>query len=387
MPFEYIGTHYERKTMVTNETILSALRQVHDPDLHKDIVSLGFVQDLRIDNGRVQFKVVLTTPACPVKDMLKKQCEDIVAGLDGVQSVVVEMTAKTPFNKGAGGADMDLLPGVKNIIAVASGKGGVGKSTVATNLALALGKLGAQVGLLDADIYGPSVPLMMGVTDKPYMDEDNKLIPMENHGIKMMSIGFLLPDKEALVWRGPMVAQAITQLMRDVNWGELDYLIVDMPPGTGDAQLTMSQAVRLVGAVIVTTPQDVALMDARRGVGMFQKVNVPILGIIENMSYYICPHCQHRADIFSTGGAKKTAEEYEVPFLGEVPLDIETRIAGDEGRPIVVSKPDSVNAKAFTDIARNLASMISVIHLGSEEDKAKMLGQKMFFANTKLKVI
>lgn len=371
--------------MISKESVLAALSGVMDPDLHKDIVSLGFVQDLVIDSGKVQFKVVLTTPACPVKDLLKKQCEDVVSKLEGVTSVVVDMSARTPLNKGAG--ETNLLPGVRNIIAVASGKGGVGKSTVATNLALALGVLGAKVGLLDADIYGPSVPLMMGVTDKPYMNEHNKLIPLENHGIQMMSIGFLLPDKEALVWRGPMVAQAITQLMRDVQWGELDYLIVDMPPGTGDAQLTMSQAVRLVGAVIVTTPQDVALIDARRGVGMFQKVNVPILGMVENMSYYVCPHCHKRSDIFSTGGARKTSEEYEVPFLGEVPLDIDTRIAGDEGNPIVVSKPDSVNARAFLDIAKKLASMISVIHFGSEEAKSKLLGQKMFFANTKLKVI
>jgi ATP-binding protein involved in chromosome partitioning len=371
--------------MVTKEIILESLKAVNDPDLHKDIVTLGFVQDIAIQNGEVSFKVVLTTPACPVKDLLQQQCNDIVSKLEGVKKVNVQMTSNIPTKQNTSG---DLLPGVKNIIAVASGKGGVGKSTVATNLAVGLGLLGAKVGLLDADIYGPSIPLMMGVEgQQPLTNENRQIIPMENYGIKMMSIGFLMPQEQALVWRGPMVAQAITQLMRDVQWGELDYLIVDMPPGTGDAQLTMSQVVHLVGAVIVTTPQDVALMDAKRGVGMFQKVNVPILGIIENMSYYICPNCHHRAEIFSYGGAQKASEQYGVPFLGEVPLDIETRLAGDEGKPIVVAKPDSANAKAFMEISKNLASMISIIHFGTADDKAKVLGQKVFFANTKLKVI
>ncbi len=370
--------------MVSKESILAALGRVVDPDLHRDIVSLGFVQDLNIEDGRVAFKVVLTTPACPVKDLLKKQCEEVVAAVDGVKSVSVDMQAKTIARASS---SLPLLPGVQNVIAVASGKGGVGKSTVATNLAIALGVLGGKVGLLDADIYGPSIPLMMGVKDQPTMDENKKLIPLENHGIRMMSIGFMLPDDQALVWRGPMVAQALTQLMRDVEWGELDYLVVDLPPGTGDAQLTLAQSIQMVGAVIVTTPQDVALIDARRGVGMFQKVNVPILGIVENMSYYVCPNCNHRAEIFSHGGAKKACEQYEVPFLGEVPLDMETRIAGDEGRPIVVARPDSPNAKAFLEIGKKLASMISVLRYGSDEARASMLGQKVFFANTRLKVI
>lgn len=370
--------------MINKDRILEALKQVQDPDLHKDIVSLGFVQDMVIDKDSVSFKVVLTTPACPVKDLLKQQCIEAVSRLDGVKKVNVEMTAQVT-NKRAN--DGHLLEGVKNVIAVASGKGGVGKSTVATNLAVSLGMLGARVGLLDADIYGPSIPLMMGVHQNPTSSDGKHLDPMENHGIKMMSIGFMMPDDQALVWRGPMVAQALTQLMRDVNWGELDYLIVDMPPGTGDAQLTMSQAIQLTGAVIVTTPQDVALIDARRGVGMFQKVNVPILGIIENMSYYVCPKCNHRADIFSHGGGQKAAEKYEVPFLGEIPLNLETRIAGDEGKPIVSAAPDSPNGKAFREVAQNLASMISILHHGTPEDQAKVLGQKKFFANTRLKVI
>ncbi|HMZ03919.1 MAG TPA: iron-sulfur cluster carrier protein ApbC [bacterium] len=372
--------------MITEELIFQALKSVQDPDLHKDIVSLGFVKDIVIDGGKVAFKIELTTPACPVKDLLKQQSHDVVAKINGVTSVEITMTSRIPANKGSMNQS-NLLPGVKNVIAVASGKGGVGKSTVATNLAVALGMLGAKVGLLDADIYGPSIPLMMGTSEKPGSTDGQRMDPILHHGIQMMSIGFLMPEEQALVWRGPMVAQALTQLMRDVAWGELDYLIVDMPPGTGDAQLTLSQVVHLVGAVIVTTPQDVALLDAKRGVGMFQKVNVPILGIIENMSYYVCPNCNHRTDIFSHGGAQKAAEKYEVPFLGEVPLDIETRMAGDAGTPIVLAKPDSVNAKAFMQVARNLASMVSIIHYGTAEDRSKALGQKTFFANTRLKVI
>ncbi len=369
--------------MLTQEIILESLRQVQDPDLRKDIVSLGFVKDIQINSGEVKFKVELTTPACPVKDLLKQQCVSAVSKIDGVTKVEVEMTARVQGSK----QTTPLLPGVKNVIAVASGKGGVGKSTVATNLAVSLGVMGAKVGLLDADIYGPSIPLMMGTNERPRSSDGTRMDTIKNHGIQMMSIGFLMPDDQALVWRGPVVAQALTQLMRDVNWGELDYLIVDMPPGTGDAQLTLSQAVQLVGAVIVTTPQDVALLDARRGVGMFQKVNVPILGIIENMSYYECPNCHHRAEIFSYGGAQKASEKLEVPFLGEIPLDIETRIAGDAGTPIVIAQPDSPNAKAFMEVAKNLASTISIINHGDPAERAKALGQKMFFANTRLKVI
>jgi ATP-binding protein involved in chromosome partitioning len=372
--------------MITQDKVLQALKGVMDPDLNRDIVSLGFVKNISINDGHVEFTIELTTPACPVKERFKTQCEEIIRKLDGVQTVKVNMTAQTG-RKMTGAANGNLLPDVKSIIAVASGKGGVGKSTVATNIAVALGQLGANVGLLDADIYGPSIPLMMGVKEAPEMNRDKKLIPLVNHGIKMMSIGFLLPDNEALVWRGPMVANALTQLMSDVNWGELDYLVVDLPPGTGDAQLTLSQVVPLTGAVIVTTPQDVALMDAKRGIGMFQKVNVPILGIIENMSYFMCPNCNHRTEIFSYGGAKKACESFDVPFLGEIPLDIETRLAGDNGKPVVIAKPETANAKAFFDVAKRIASMVSILQHGTEDIKMKSLGQKVFFANTKLKVI
>lgn len=362
--------------MVKEEQILEALKRVVDPDLKKDIVSLGFVKTIQIRDGEVQVQVELTTPACPMKDLMKKQCEQALLRLEGIRKVNVQMTARTVGRKSA---DEKILPGVKNIIAVASGKGGVGKSTVATNLAAAFAQTGAKTGLLDADIYGPSIPLMMGIHEPPRSDAEGRILPHYRYGIALMSIGFLLPPNEALVWRGPMVANALAQLMSDVLWGELDYLVVDLPPGTGDAQLTLSQTVPLTGAVIVTTPQDVALMDARRGVGMFQKVNVPILGIIENMSYFICPHCSQRTEIFSYGGAKKTSEQYEVPFLGEIPLDPETRIAGDHGHPIVIAKPDSPNARAFTEIAGGIASLISILHKGSSADKANALRQRKFF--------
>lgn len=368
--------------MVTQDSILQALKVVIDPDLNRDIVSLGFIKNLEILDGHVTFTVELTTPACPVKERFKTQCEEIVKKLDGVKSVHVTMTAQSARRPSMVG---NLLPQVKNIIAVASGKGGVGKSTVATNIAVALGRLDAAVGLLDADIYGPSIPLMMGVREAPEMDGEKRLIPLENHGIKMMSIGFLLPDNEALVWRGPMVANALTQLMSDVNWGPLDYLVVDLPPGTGDAQLTLSQAVPLTGAVIVTTPQDVALMDAKRGVGMFQKVHVPILGIIENMSYFVCPHCHQRTEIFSYGGARKACESLDVPFLGEIPLDVETRRAGDTGTPIVAAQPDSENARVFMETAGRIAAYVSVLGHGNDEAKIRLLGQKTFFDASHLK--
>jgi len=367
--------------MISQDDVLNILKKVEDPDLRKDIVSLGFVQNIVIQESTVSLDIVLTTPACPVKDQIRQQAEDLVKSL-GAKKVSIEMKARA-IQKTAG----KLLDGVHHVVAVASGKGGVGKSTVATNLALALHALGARVGLLDADIYGPSIPLMMGIHERPKVMDEKRLSPIEHHGIKMMSIGFLMPDDQALVWRGPMVAQALTQFMRDVEWGELDYLIVDMPPGTGDAQLTMSQAIQLTGAVVVTTPQDVALIDARRGVGMFQKVNVPILGIVENMSYYICPSCNHRTEIFSSGGGQKAATEYEVPFLGEIPLDLETRVAGDAGTPIVTAKPDSTNAKAFLEIGKRLAQMISVLKYGTAADKARIMGQKTFFTQSRLKVI
>lgn len=372
--------------MISKEAVLEALKNVQDPDLHKDIVTLGFVKDLEIRKNSVRFTVELTTPACPVKEELKQQCIDEVKKLDGVDKVEVEMTAAVR-TAGAQTARQNLIPGVRNVVAVASGKGGVGKSTVAVNLAIALAAKGARVGLLDADIYGPSIPMMMGSNQKPASKDGKTIEPVENHGIKMISIGFLIPTDQALVWRGPMVGQAVNQLLRDVNWGELDYMVVDMPPGTGDAQLTLSQSVELVGAVIVSTPQDVALLDARRGVVMFQKVNVPILGIVENMSYFQCPKCGERTNVFGTGGVRKTCETFDVPFLGEIPLHIGIREAGDAGTPITAADPDSHNAAAFKDIAGRLASNISILQHGDDRAKMDKIGQKLFFANKKLNVL
>ncbi|MBZ0253281.1 MAG: iron-sulfur cluster carrier protein ApbC [Candidatus Methylomirabilis sp.] len=345
---------------VTQEHVLAALRRVQDPDLRRDIVTLGFVKDLEIDGGAVRFLVELTTPACPVKEQLKKECEEVVAALPGVARVEVRMTAQTARralpNQG-------VLPGVKNAIAVASGKGGVGKSTVATNLALALSAQGASVGLLDADIYGPSIPIMMGVSVRPNLGPDRKILPIDKHGLRLMSMGFIADKNTPVIWRGPMVHQLLTQFLGTVLWGELDYLIIDLPPGTGDAQLTLTQQAPLAGAVIVTTPQDVALEDVRRGVEMFNKVNVPVIGVVENMSFFCCPNCGHRSDIFSHGGGRKMSEQLGAPFLGEVPIDIEIREAGDAGTPVVAARPESAAAKCFQAIAGEMARRVSTLNL------------------------
>ncbi|MBF0311485.1 MAG: iron-sulfur cluster carrier protein ApbC [Magnetococcales bacterium] len=343
---------------VTREQVLQALRQVIDPDLHRDIVSLGFVKEVTIQGGDVAFKVELTTPACPVKEKLKQSCYTVVSALPGVERVAVEMTAQV---KAARPHDQQsLIPGVKNTIAVASGKGGVGKSTLAVNLALALLESGAKVGILDADIYGPSLPRLLAITDKPRGGEDDKRVaPTMAYGLKAMSMGFFLDEETPMIWRGPMVGMAVEQLLRDVDWGELDYLVIDLPPGTGDAQLTLTQKVPLTGAVIVSTPQDVALADVRKGIAMFHKVNVPILGIVENMSYHICSHCGHRSEIFSHGGAQRQALATEIPFLGEVPLIEAIREDSDLGKPIMVARPDSVAAAIYREIASRVAAAIA----------------------------
>jgi len=304
--------------------------------------------------------VELTTPACPVKDQLKRAAEQVVRDIPGVRQVNVTMTAQVRQNQDpfAGRAP---VPGVANIIAVASGKGGVGKSTVAVNLAVALARQGAKVGLMDADIYGPSIPLMMGADGQRVMGTpEGKMVPLEAHGVKIVSIGFLLGKDAPVVWRGPMVGRAVQQLARDVVWGELDYLIIDLPPGTGDAQLSLVQSVPLAGGVIVTTPQDIALLDATRGLSMFREVKVPVLGIVENMSYFACPHCGEKTHIFSHGGGEETAERLKVPFLGAIPLDVDVRIGGDTGQPIVAAHPDSEQAKAFMELASMVAAGASI---------------------------
>ena len=333
------------------------LRTVQDPDLHKDIVTLGFVKDVKIEGGEVDFTIELTTPACPVRDQMKAEAEQKVAALPGVTAARAKMTADV---KARGGFGRQQVPGVRNIVAVGAGKGGVGKSTTAVNLAVALAAKGARVGLMDADVYGPNIPQMLGVSDQPEVSEDKKMVPPEAHGIKLISMGMLVPPDQPIIWRGPMLHGAVQQFMRDVAWGELDYLVVDLPPGTGDVALSMAQSVPMAGAVVVTTPQGVSVSDVRKAVAMFRQLNIPVLGVIENMSYFVCGHCQERTDIFGSGGGRKMAEDLQIPFLGEVPIDTRVRSGGDEGRPIVAAAPDAPAAQAFADLAGRVAAQISV---------------------------
>ncbi len=340
------------------EEILNALKAVKDPDLHRDIVTLGFVKNIKISGADVKFDLVLTTPSCPVRDQFVSECEKAIrSSVKGVGKIDIVMSSSVVAHVNV--QKESILPGVKNTIAVASGKGGVGKSTVAVNLAVSLAMDGAKVGLVDADVYGPSIPLMFGINDRPKVSQ-NKLIPLEKYGVKVMSIGFLVDPMQAVIWRGPMASGALKQFMSDVAWGDLDYLIFDLPPGTGDIQLTLVQTIPLTGAVIVSTPQDVALADARKGLVMFNKVNVPVIGIIENMSYYICSHCGHRENIFDSGGGKRTAEELNVPFLGEIPINTAIRVGGDNGIPIVTAEPDSEHAQIIRAIARKMAAQVSI---------------------------
>ena len=344
--------------MVTEQTVLDSLRQIIDPDLRKDIVTLGFIRDLAISGGDVSFRIVLTTPACPVKEEMESQAYDLVRALPDVTNVKVTMDAEVP--QGRGIANNIAIPGVKNIIAVSSGKGGVGKSTVAVNLAVALAADGAKVGLMDADVYGPNVPMMLGTGyDQPEV-LNGQLVPIEAHGIKMISMAVLVPPDKPMILRGPMLHGVVRQFLSDVNWGELDYLIVDMPPGTGDVQLSLAQLVPVQGAVLVTTPQEVALSDVRRAVKMFEQVNVPVLGVIENMSYFIAPDTGNRYEIFGRGGGQKLANEYSLNFLGEVPMGMEVREGGDKGVPVVVSFPDSPQSAAFRKVAEEVARQVSI---------------------------
>ena len=372
---------WERQLTVTKEQILDKLRSVRGPDLETDIVTLGIVSDIFIADGKAYFS--LTVPAEKAQELepMRMAAEKAALQVEGLKSAMVALTAareggSTPASSAppqrpaqgghghshggapgqgggaqGGGRAKGEIPGVSKIIAVASGKGGVGKSTTAVNIALALKAKGLRVGLLDADIYGPSVPRLTGVKGRPEQLEGRMLKPMENYGLKIMSIGFLVEEETPMIWRGPMVMSALTQMLREVAWGELDVLVVDMPPGTGDAQLTMAQQVPLAGAVIVSTPQDLALLDARKGVNMFKRVNVPILGIVENMSHFVCPDCGSRHDIFGHGGARAEAERIGVPFLGEVPLAMPIRESSDAGKPVVACEPDGPHAKAYIAIA------------------------------------
>ncbi len=344
---------------LTEERVIEELKKVQDPELKRDIVSLGMVKEIVINNNNVSLNIELTTPACPLRNEIESSVRRAINNIDGVKKVDIKITANVrrltnPFQ------EQKPIEGVQNIIAIASGKGGVGKSTVAANLAVALQINGAAVGLLDADIYGPSVPIMLGINGKPVVTAEGRIIPLEKYGLKLMSIGFLLEEDNPVIWRGPLVAQLIQQFLRNVEWGELDYLVIDLPPGTGDTQLTLVQTIPLAGAVIVTTPQDIALIDASRGLQMFNKVNVPVLGIVENMSYFSCPNCGYRTDIFSHGGGERTAKRLNVPFLGEIPIDANIREASDAGRPIVIANPDSPRSRAFIEISRRIAAEISI---------------------------
>ena len=351
---------------ISKENILEKLATVNDPELGKDLVSLNMISDIIIKNGNVGFSIEVDPKRGPSLEPLRKEAENVVRKIPGVLSVSAVLTAHRGIQKGentpttskdqqpvapTNRKSRDLAPGVKNIIAVASGKGGVGKSTTALNVAISLGLQGLKVGILDADIYGPSLPRMIGVNEKPKSQDGKTLEPIQKYGLKCMSIGFLVPEDTPTIWRGPMVMSALEQMLKDVAWGNLDALVVDMPPGTGDAQLTMSQRVPLAGAVIVSTPQDIALLDARKGLNMFKKVNVPVLGIVENMSTFICPNCGTPTDIFGAGGAEQEALRLGVDFLGGIPLHKDIRTTSDDGTPIVLESPDSIHSKSYRDIA------------------------------------
>lgn len=343
---------------VKEQDVLAALGRIEDPDLHKDIVTLGFIKDLRVEGGDVSFRIVLTTPACPVKDQMEGAARELVGALPGVASVRVTMDAEVP--KGRGFGEKLTVAGVRNIVAVSSGKGGVGKSTVAVNVAVSLAQDGARVGLMDADVYGPNVPLMMGVGDVKPKINVNRLVPIEAYGVRLMSMAVLKPGDEPMIVRGPILHGLVRQFLQDVEWGELDYLIVDMPPGTGDVQLSLAQLVPVQGAVLVTTPQEVAVADVRRALRMFETVAVPVLGVVENMSYFVAPETGARYNIFGEGGGQKLADHYGVPFLGAVPLGLDVREGGDKGVPVVVSNPDSAQAKAFRRVAEEVARRVSI---------------------------
>lgn len=355
------GKKDEKK--VEASQVWQTLGTVIEPELHRDLVSLNMVSDLRIEDGSVDFKITLTTPACPLREQIEREAREAVMGVSGVEAVNIRFDADVP-------QDNRLFEQIqlraRNAVAVASGKGGVGKSTIAANLAVSIAQDGARVGLLDADIYGPNIPLMLGATGQRPRAVNEKIQPIEAYGVRIMSMAFLVQEDQPIIWRGPMLHNAIRQFLSDVDWGELDYLIVDLPPGTGDAHMSLAQSLPLTGGVVVTTPQAVALADVVKGIAMFQKLKVPILGVIENMSYFVAPDTGNRYEIFGHGGGKKVAERMGVPFLGEVPIDPKVREGGDTGRPIVIEAPDSPAGQALKAIGQSLAAKISVLHLTRE---------------------
>jgi len=357
--------------MVTVDQVLGSLKKVVDPELHKDIVSMGMIKDLSINSGKVAFTLELTTPACPFNSDIERDVRAAISSL-GVTELALKVTARVM--EGRALSLDELLPGVKNIVAVASGKGGVGKTTVSVNLALSLAKTGAKVGLLDADIYGPSVPLMLGLKAQPEV-VNNKIQPPEVAGVKVISMGFFYEQsQQAGIYRGPIVSGIVKQFLTDVNWGELDYLIIDLPPGTGDAPLTIAQTIPITGILIVTTPQDVAMNVAVKAIGMFNKLNVPIIGVVENMSFMQCPHCNEQIYMFGKGGGKKISEDFKIPFIGEIPLHQQIRAGSDTGKPTVLSEPESFQAQSFDKAAKMVAGRISIIAAemrAQEEAEAK----------------
>ena len=352
---------------VSEAAVLDALRAVRDPDLNRDIVTLKFVKDLRIDGGRVAFTIELTTPACPVKDQMRDQARDLVLAVPGVSAVDVQMTAQVR-SAAPGDLGKTPVPGVKNIIAVGAGKGGVGKTTVAVNLAIALSRAGSRVAIIDGDIYGPNVPIMLGINTQLTTD-GQKIVPAEQYGLQLVSMAFLTNDDSPVIWRGPMLHGVIQQFFREVKWDAVDYLVVDMPPGTGDIALSLSQTVPVSGSVVVTTPQTVSVADTRRAVRMYQKLNVPTLGLIENMSHFVCPTCRHESDIFGKGGGESLAQELAIPFLGRIPLYEPIRRGGDTGVPISVGEPASPAAEAFRYAAERLAAQISIAAYNASQVK------------------
>ncbi|MFC1730174.1 iron-sulfur cluster carrier protein ApbC [candidate division KSB1 bacterium] len=354
---------------MTEEAVLNALRTIEDPDLHRDIVSLGFVKDIAIDGNNLSVTIELTTPACPVKDRLKTEAETALKALDGVHNLTVNMTARVRATKSE--LKDQMLPRVKNIIPIASGKGGVGKSTVSANIALALQKSGAKVGIMDADIYGPSIPLILGTKDLP-QQRGSVILPVNQYGLKVISMGFFIQQNQAVVWRGPMLSKMVEQFLGGVDWGELDYLIIDLPPGTGDIQLTLCQSVPLTGSVIVSTPQDVAFNVARKAILMFNQLKSPVLGLIENMSHFICSNCGHEDHIFGSGGSEKASKDFNIPLLGSIPLATVIRKTSDEGRPVVVSNPDSAEAQEFIKVAEQLAAQVSINNMKAAEEEIKV---------------
>lgn len=343
----------------SEKEVLAALATCQEPELHKDIVSLGMIQNLSVAGSTVSFDYVLTTPACPLKAMMEEEARAAVKKVPGVTEVHIRMTASVKKDPRL---ESVLPPGIKNIVAVGAGKGGVGKSTVASSLALSLALDGAKVGLMDADIYGPNQPQMMGIADlDPEVGAEKKIIPPIAFGVKVMSMGFLMEQDSPVIWRGPMLHSAVTQFLKDVIWGDLDYLIIDLPPGTGDVQLSLCQSVPLAGAVLVTTPQTIALSDVRKAAAMFEKLKVPLLGVVENMGSFACPHCQKVSDIFSEGAGRVVSEKYGIPILGNILLDPAVCQAGESGRPLVIAHPDSATAQSFRSLAQQVAARVSVI--------------------------